>query len=360
MNTAIRLNNVFLIILCIVYFSDCRAVKDHNSAFVKGCFGVAAGAALLGAAALVSNYFTHPTDQEQLDSTVNQYNVLRAKYAWALDCFVDSFGIHHLSFYEKQRILETCNEDFLNHVAWTVWSNSKSVIFLPDTISQEAFSFDTCLRDLTSRLTVLKAKQYPSYTEVALIDKISNFLGTVSYSAELFILFADYCKRYSSYFGLSDTSWDLYNQYEGELAIIDRYRHDMYQLMACLNDIIVNKNNAHCYGSDCRYPYIKYVESLDSGLIKLETVRNKCALLYPLRIAWIDSVLTPQLRWIRVTLDPYYQSELLYRRRVQLDEEIVTLRNKQALNDIAQLELSRAQLDLEYGNVMRKLVIQIH
>lgn len=359
MNTAMRLNNLFLIILCTVYFLDCSVVKAHDSGFAKGCFGVAAGAALLGAATLVANYFTAPSDQEQLDTTVHQYNVLRAKYAWALDCFIDSFGIHHLSFYEKQRVLETCNEDFLNHLAWAVWVNSKSVKFLPDAISKEASSFDTCLRDLTSRLTLLKAKQYPSYTEVALIDKISNFLSTVSYSAELFVLFADYCKKYSSYFGLSDIGWDLYNQYEGELAIIDRYRHDMYQLMACLNDIIVNKNN-DCFAPDCRYPYIRYVEELDSRLVKLETVRNKCVLLYPLRIAWIDSVLIPQLRWIRVTLDPYYQSELLYRRRVQLDEEMITLRNKQALNDIAQLELARAQLDLEYGNVMRKLVIQIH
>ncbi len=360
MNTVIRLNNVFLIILCAFYSLDCHATKTNNSGFAKGCFGVAAGAALLGAAALVANYFTHPTDQEQFDSAVCQYNTLRGKYAWALDRFVDSFCIHNLSYYEKQRILETCNEDFLNHVAWTVWLNSHSVVSLPETLFQEASLFDTCLRDLTNRLNILKARQHPSYNEVALIHEISNFLGSVSYSAELFVLFADYCKKYSSYFALSDFSWHVYNQYESELAIIDKYRYDMCQLMASLNDIIVNKNNDHCCGSDCRYPYIRYVESLDSRLLKLEAMRNKSAFLYPLRVSWIDTVIIQQLKWLRVTLDPYYQSELLYQRRLQLDEEIIALRNKQAMHDIARLELSRQALDYEYGNAIGKLVIQIH
>lgn len=360
MNKMTYFNRWVLVILFPFQILCTRDNSSDASSFTKGCFGIAAGAALIGAAALAVDYFFRPTDQQQYDKAVDLYNQLRSKRSVFLSTFIGSFNIEGLSFYEKQRIINAYNEDFLNQIAWELWTNKEQVSLFPETISQEAASLEGYVKDLTKRVTALRTKRDISSFEVDLAYKIEAFLRTISYSSELLVLLADYCKKHAVYFQISELGWSLYDQYEPELIIIEQYRYDMYQLMTALHEIITSKKNADWFATSYRYPYITYVDSLSANLLRLEIMRNKVLSVYPTRVEWLNTVVIPPLRWLRAALDPYYQSDLLYRRRAQLDEEIQTLRCKKAVDEVLCLERQRSELEYDYCNAINSLVIHIH
>lgn len=316
----LRLHTLVAIVLLLPFDIFSRQYDDSNS-FAKGCFGVAAGAALIGAVACVANYFFRPSDQQQFDAAVLFYNNLCDSRGPLIDSFRNYFGIQ-TPFYiaDEERVLRVPDEYFLNEMGWKLWTSRKPFVEFMRTIRYELKQLQDYHNDLTSRLNTLRNARP---LQIDLITNIEKFLHDIQYNLRLLELFVTYCDKYTSYFQLSECGWRIFYKYEEELRLIDAYRYDMPTLIRCLHDIVIRESRQG-FPIDEEYPYIAYFDHLVPDIIALTTVKNNNLYLYPDRIHWVSGVLA-NLEWLRGALDPYYQYELIYRQQKELQKRIQQL-----------------------------------
>lgn len=275
--------------------------------FGKVCATIGAGLVVAGATALGVDWLTTFTDKELIDKVKNDLVLLGASREYVA-LFKNSLGWNRYSSFVRRDVLNNLSEEFLYAIACA--NDAKYRDPFPSGVIRDCELIEKDLSFLLKRIDEIQGRQFITEDERYTVIEMRRLVDQVITFQEELGLLKDYLLKHASYFNLAQCGWQANKMYKTDLDLYERYKYDQYTLLQNLDLVICQKYKY------ARFPYVSYVEDLDSTLSRLLYARNYVAFNYTGMLTWVNQCID-QLRCVRASIENPYQMQLLERDRLQ-------------------------------------------
>ena len=274
-----------------------------------------------------------PTDERIIQDSLTVFHDAQNRYDEIITFFAATLGKPETAA-EKQILMKTFDESFLYHTA-VMYSNK---MYMYDLIAQMQGTISglrSAHKTVYDRMKKLRSKS-ESYSVFAQMESIDKDICSLSMQLEFV---HDYLAQHKSYFTLFEFEARLMNTYANELQVLEQYAHDQAYIMQVLRSCVMK----HAGHNRTSYPYMHYVEMIQSDCNNLDRYTNGLSYNYGNRIA-AARLLLQKLNTsysMVITHDAYHQ-ELRDYKKEQLEKERIAAEQAKAAAAQAQANAAAA------------------